>query len=70
MERNLYGWAKAADDLKINCTQIPLQNKDNLPCYGLTTALTIGPSLAYDDDRDLLLDFLGYDMEELIDRDR
>lgn len=36
---------------------------------GLTTALTRGPSLAYEDDRDLLLDFLGNDTVELKDRD-
>lgn len=36
----------------------------------LTTALTLGPSLAYDDDRDLLFHFLGSDTEELHDRER
>lgn len=40
----------------------------NLPEGCLTTALTRGASLAYEDDRDLL-DFLARDTVELRDRD-
>lgn len=61
---------RRVDDLKLK-KQKKIQASEmigNLPEGRLTTALTRGASLAYEDDRDLL-DFLARDTVELRDRD-